>query len=64
MLDGVLSQAQLGKIEENLKGRAAGLSKEKYSEMEELLKDIIYQQMKKIKAQSAFLREFDEVYDL
>ena len=55
MLDGVISAEQLTKIETNLKGRASMLSREKYHEMEELLNEIVYQQMKKLKAQAAFL---------
>lgn len=32
--------------------------------MEELLNDVIYQQMKKIRAQAAFIREFESIYEL
>ena len=64
MLDGVLNETQLRKIEANLKARAEGLSKEKFEEMEELLNDIIYQQMKKIRVHSAFIREFEGIYEL
>ena len=64
MLDGVISAEQLTKIETNLKGRASMLSREKHHEMEELLNEIVYQQMKKLKTQAAFLKEFDQVYEL
>lgn len=32
--------------------------------MEELLNDIIYQQMKKIRCQSEFIKEFEGIYEL
>ena len=40
------------------------MAKEKRDEMEDLLNDIIYQQMKKIREQSAFIREFEGIYEL
>lgn len=64
ILDGVLDDAKLTKIETFVKTRAAVLAKEKHEEMEELLNDIIYQQMKKIRAQSAFIKHFEGVYEL
>ena len=32
--------------------------------MESLLNDVIYQQMKKLKAQSEFITQFHEIYEL
>jgi len=50
MLDGVLNDVQLRQIETYVKARAKQLAHEKQDEMEELLNDIIYQQMKKVRA--------------
>lgn len=50
MLDAVLDESKLTQIESYVKARAGVLAKEKFNEMEELLNDIIYQQMKKVRA--------------
>ena len=64
MLDDVLSDDKLHEIESYVKARATVLATDKHDEMEELLNDIIYQQMKKIRAQSAFIKHFEGVYGL
>ena len=64
MLDAVLDESKLTQIESYVKARAGVLAKEKFNEMEELLNDIIYQQMKKVRAQSDFIKEFEGIYKL
>ena len=41
MLDGVLNDTQLGRIEAYIKARAEVLAEEKHTEMEELLNEVI-----------------------
>ena len=50
LLSKVLSTEKLQKIKEKTKAKAKFLSKEKESELENLLNQVIYQQMKKLKA--------------
>ena len=64
MLDSVLNATQLQQIEAYVKARAKVLAQQKQQEMEELLNDIIYQQMKKIRCQSEFIKEFEGIYEL
>ena len=64
MLDEVLSDTKLKQIESYVMKRAKVLAQEKHQEMDELLNDIIYQQMKKIRAQSLFIKHFEGVYKL
>ena len=64
MLDAVLDEARLTSIEEYVKARSEVLAREKFEEMEELMNEIVYQQMKKLRAQSAFVKDFEGVYAL
>ena len=50
MLDQILNDDKLGKIEAYVRARAEVLAQEKHEEMEELLNEIIHEQMKKIRA--------------
>lgn len=59
MLDQILDDDKLGKIEAYVRARAEVLAQEKHEEMEELLNEIIHEQMKKIRAQTAFIKDFD-----
>jgi len=64
LISDVLDHEKLDKIKDKTVGKSKFLSKEKESEMESLLNDVIYQQMKKLKAQSEFITQFHEVYEL
>ena len=64
LLDSVLNQKQLSDIESYVKARAQVLAQEKFAEMEDLVNEIIHQQMKKVRAQHAFVKEFEQIYDL
>ena len=64
LLTDVLSNEKLEKIKEKTVAKSKFLSKEKEAEMESLLNDVIYQQMKKLKAQSDFISQFHDIYEL
>ena len=64
LLSKVLNTEKLQKIKEKTKAKAKFLSKEKETEIENLLNQVIYDQMKKLKAQSEFISSFNEVYAL